>query len=308
MKTNNPQPQISLVLSGGAGRGNAHIGILKVLEREQIPIDSLVGVSMGGIIGAGYAAGMSPQEMEAEAIRMSHWPRLLELVDRKLPQKGLVTGKRIHDYMVKQVGATTTFDDLRVPLSLVAVDLNSGREVVLRQGRVVDAVRATVAIPGLIAPMEMNGCRLVDGGLLNNVPVDVARQMGSDIVIAVDVMGGFNTALPSWLGQITNDACRALSIVFKQLYDSKMEQAPPDVLINLNGRLSVSALTGYTRAAETIAAGEAAAEATLPQIQQVIANNAQELQRGAPCLARSTGSFNGQDTRNASPANHHAAR
>ena len=287
------QPKVGLVLSGGAGRGNAHIGVLKVLEQEQIPIDSLVGVSMGGVISAGYAAGMSPQEMEAEAIRMSHWLRLLELVDRKLPQKGLVTGKRIHDYMVKQIGETTTFDDLRVPLNLVTVDLNSGREVVLRQGRVADAVRATVAIPGLIAPMEMNGYRLVDGGLLNNVPVDVSREMGCDIVIAVDVMGDFNTELPNWAGQITNDARRALSIVLKRLYDSKMEQSPPDVLINLNGRLSVSALTGYTRAAETIAAGEAAAEEALPQIQQVIVNNTQKLQRGAPLLSHSTGSLNG---------------
>lgn len=279
MNTVRHQPKVGLVLSGGAGRGNAHIGVLKVLEREQIPIDSLVGVSMGGVIGAGYAAGMSPQEMEAEAIRMSHWPRLLELVDRKLPQKGLVTGQRIHDYMVKQIGAATTFDDLRVPLSLVTVDLNSGQEVVLRQGQVADAVRATVAIPGLIAPMEMNGCRLVDGGLLNNVPVDIAREMGSDIVIAVDVMGGFNTELPSWAGQITNDARRALAIVLKRLYDAKMEQAPPDVLINLNGRLSVSALTGYTRAADAIASGEAAAEEALPQIRQAISNCAQNSQR-----------------------------
>ncbi len=291
------QPKISLVLSGGAGRGNAHIGILKVLEREQIPISHLVGVSMGGVIAAGYAAGMSPQELETEAIRMSHWPRLLELVDRKLPQKGLVMGERIHDYMIKQVGETTTFNDLRVPLSLVAVDLNEGCEVVLNQGRVADAVRATSAIPGLIAPMYINGCRLVDGGLLNNLPVDVASETDSEIVIAVDVMGGSSkTLFPNWLGQIPNDTQRSLSIMFKRLHEVKMEQSPPDVLITLNGRLSVNAITGYTRAAEAIAAGEAAAEDALPQIRQAIANNSPKSESNYPLLtllARSTSFSNG---------------
>ena len=292
------RPKVGLVLSGGAGRGNAHIGVLKVLEREQIPISSLVGVSMGGVIAAAYAAGMSPQEIESEAIRMSHWPRLLELVDRRLPQKGVIMGQRIHEYMIKQVGVTTTFDDLRLPLSLVAVDLNDGCEVILNQGSIADAVRATSAIPGLIAPMEMNGCRLVDGGLLNNLPVDVARQTDCDIVIAVDVMGGSKTTVASgWLGQIPSDTQRSLSIMFKQLHEAKMEQYPPDVLISLNGSLSVNALSGYTRAAEAIAAGEAAAEEALAQIWQAINNNIpQQSQQGTPLLtllARSTNSSNG---------------
>lgn len=271
MIRNNQLPKISLVLSGGAGRGNAHIGVLKVLEREQIPVDYLAGASMGGIIGAGYAAGMSPQAMEAEALRMAHWLRLLDLVDRKLPQKGIVTGERIESYLAGQIGDLTTFNDLRIPLKLIAVDLISGQEMVLHEGRVVDAVRATVAVPGLIAPMEMNSCKLVDGGVLNNLPVDVAREMGGDIVIAVNVMGGFGGMIPNWMGQFTVDTQRALAIMFRRLYDIKMEQSPPDVLIDLNGRLSSGAVSGYTQAAETIAAGEAAAEAALPQIRQAIA-------------------------------------
>ncbi len=278
------RPKIGLVLSGGAGRGNAHIGVLKVLERENIPIDCLVAVSMGGIIAAGYAGGLSPQAMEEEALRMASLPRLLNLVDRKLLNGGLVAGKRIRDYMAGHIGKTTTFDDLRIPLALMSVDLNSGREIILRQGNVADAVRATIAIPGLIAPMEMNGYRLVDGGLLNNLPVDVARQMGAEMVIAVDVMNGFiaaerefgfagNRFVPDRLGRIAGDAYRSLSIAMRQLNQYKLKQAPPDVLIKPTANLEINFLTGYTRADETIAAGEAAAEAVLPQIRRVIADN-----------------------------------
>ncbi|OQY30524.1 MAG: hypothetical protein B6243_10275 [Anaerolineaceae bacterium 4572_5.2] len=248
------RPKIGLVLSGGAGRGNAHIGVLKVLERENIPIDCLVAVSMGGIIAAGYAGGLSPQAMEEEALRMASLPRLLNLVDRKLLNGGLVAGKRIRDYMAGHIGRTTTFDDLRIPLALMSVDLNSGREIILRHGNVADAVRATIAIPGLIAPMEMNGYRLVDGGLLNNLPVDVARQMGAEVVIAVDVMNGFiaaerefgfagNRFVPDRLGRIAGDAYRSLSIAMRQLNQYKLKQAPPDVLIKPTANLEINFLT-----------------------------------------------------------------
>ncbi len=263
-------PKIGLVLSGGAGRGNAHIGVLKVLEREGIPVDFLAGTSMGGLIGAGYAAGISPREMETEAIRMSRLPRLLELVDRKMPRQGVITGERLHAYVIEALGGETTFDDLKIPLALVTVDINSGQEVVIRQGRVADAVRATMSVPGLVAPLEMDGRRYVDGGLLNNMPVDVARQAEVDVVIAVDVMSVSSFTMPQWLGTIAGDTQRCMSIALKHLYDFKLQQAPPDVLIDLNDYMNVNVLTGYTKATETIAAGETAAEAALPQIKQAI--------------------------------------
>lgn len=278
------RPRIGLALGGGAGRGNAHIGVLKVLDRENIPIDCLAAVSMGGVIAAGYAGKLSPQAMEEEALRMANLPRLLNLVDRKLPNGGLIAGERIRDYMAGHIGKTTTFDDLRIPLALVAVDLNSGREIVLQQGNVTNAVRASAAIPGLIAPMEMNGYRLVDGGLLNNLPVDVAREMGAEVVIAVDVMNGLDADerefgfvgsrfIPDGLGRIAVDAYRCLFIARRQLNQYKLEQAPPDVLIKPTADMEINVLTGYTRAADIIAASEAATEAALPQIRQAIADN-----------------------------------
>ena len=267
------RPKIGLVLSGGGGRGNAHIGVLKVLARERIPIDCLTGTSMGSVIGAGYASGMSAQEMETEAHHMASLPRLFNLVDRRLPRQGLLVGERIHAYFAGHVGSSTTFDDLRIPLALVAVDIISGQEVVLCQGLVADAVRASVTIPGLMAPMEMNGHRLIDGGLLNNLPVDAARQIGAEVVIAVDVMGGLDSKLPPWMGSMADDTKRSMQIALTRLYEYKSKQFPPDVLISLNGRLNLNSLTGFTHAAEAIAAGEAAAEAALPQIRQAIAGH-----------------------------------
>jgi NTE family protein len=275
------RPRVGLALSGGGGRGTAHIGVLKVLARERIPVDFLAGTSMGSVIGAGYASGLSEQDMEAEALRMASLPRLLDLVDRKLPRRGLLSGERIHAYFAKHLGSATTFDDLRIPLALVAVDIISGREVVLRQGLVADAVRASVAIPGLMAPMEMDGYCLIDGGLLNNLPVDVVRQAGAEVVIAVDVVGGLDSIPTNWVGHIAGDMQRSWLIALKQLNEYKLQQYPPDVLISLNGCLNANSLTAYTRAAAAIAAGEAATVAALPRIRQAIASHNRKSHEGA---------------------------
>jgi NTE family protein len=271
---------VGLALSGGGARGLAHIGVLKVLEREGIPIDCLVGTSMGGLIGAVYAAGMTPEAMEAEAIRMSQTRRLLDLVDRALPRRGLLEGERVRDYLAGHLGEAT-FDDLCLPLALVAVDLISGREIILRQGRVVDAVRATIAIPGLLAPVEMDGYRLVDGGLLNNLPADVAQHMRSEVVIAVDVtassngnvwlqsLGGY-WFVPDRLLHIADDAQRSLSIMMAHLNQYNLQAAQPDLVIHPAIGPEIGVFGGFTRPAQIIAAGEAATEAALPQIQQAI--------------------------------------
>jgi len=182
-----PPRTVGLALSGGGARGLAHIGVLKVLEREGIPIDYLAGTSMGGVIAAGCAAGLSPEFMEQEALRMTSLRRLLALADPSLPRRGLFEGQKVHEYFIGHLG-DRTFDDLRVPLTLVAVDLNTGREVFLSQGQVADAVRATVALPGIFRPVERDGQLLVDGGLLDNLPADAARHIGADVVIAVDVI------------------------------------------------------------------------------------------------------------------------
>ena len=180
------RPAIGLALSGGGARGLAHIGVLRALEREGISVDYLAGTSMGGVIAAGYAAGMSSADLERESLFITQKRHMLHLADPGLPNGGLIHGERVHAFFKQEFGEKT-FSELRLPLALVAVDLISHKEVVLREGLVARALRATTSIPGLFMPVEMNGWRLVDGGVLNNLPVDVVSKMGADVIIAVDI-------------------------------------------------------------------------------------------------------------------------
>jgi len=160
--------------------------VLKVLQREGIPVNFLAGTSMGGIIAAGHAVGFSADFMEQEALRMGRMSRLIRLFDLSLPGAGLVEGKKVQAYLARHLGEVS-FDDLQIPLALVAVDLVTGTEVILTSGPVAEAVRATISLPGVFAPLRKDGHLLVDGGVLNPLPADVVRRMGADVVIAVDV-------------------------------------------------------------------------------------------------------------------------
>jgi NTE family protein len=180
------ESKLGLALSGGGARGLTHIGVLKALEASGFRLDYLAGTSMGGVIAAGYASGLSPDELEQIALEYVPTRNLLRLADPTLPRNGLFQGERLRAFFDKYLQGCT-FADLHIPLTLVAVDLNSGREIHLREGLVVDALRATVSIPGILAPVELTGQRLVDGGLLNNLPVDVVREMGAEVVLGVDM-------------------------------------------------------------------------------------------------------------------------
>lgn len=276
------RPKIGVALGGGGARGIAHIGVLNVLEAESIPVDLLAGTSMGGIIAAPYALGYPAHQIAAEAMRLgSSLNKLLRFVDWQLTSKGLLQGQSILAYLGQQLGDETTFDQLKRPLALIAVDLNSGREVVLDSGVVKDAVRATMAIPGIIAPVELDGAKLVDGGILNNVPADVARNMGADVVIAVDVSVGRLIADPgsgfsaeqaissAVLPSFALDMWRAQAIMMQDLVRYKLEFARPDVTISPPVPPDMGTFS-FHRVAELIELGEAAARDALPRIIDVI--------------------------------------
>ncbi len=283
-----PDMKIGVAFSGGAAKGLAHIGVLKALEREGLAIDCLAGTSMGGVIGGGYAAGMTPDDMEAEAIRMSKTRRLVDLVDRGIPRQGLLEGTRVRQYLINQIGEETTFADLRLPFAVVSVDLLTGLEVVLSQGRVVEAVRATTAIPGILAPVAIGEYRLVDGGVLNNLPADVVRGMGAQVVIAVDVGAtrensviqqgsGGRWFIPDGLVHIASDTQRSLSILMMSHHEQRLRAAQPDVIIRPLFESKNSSLTGFMRPQEIIAAGERATIEALPQIKESLARPALQI-------------------------------
>jgi len=266
------RPRVGLALSGGGARGLAHIGVLKVLEREGIPVDCLAGTSMGGVIAAAYATGMSPAEIESEALATTRWRNLASLADLSLPRQGLFRGSRLLAYFEQHLGQRT-FADLDVPLALVAVDLNTGQEIILREGPVALAVRATAALPGLLAPVEVDGRRLADGGLLNNLPADVARQIGAEVVIAIDVSPKRGETWPNhirWVPEGVADTLQVLGesvgVMMSAINEQKLRQARPEVLIRPKIPAGVNAVAGYNRAEELIGAGERATEAALPCI------------------------------------------
>jgi len=176
--------KIALVLGSGAARGLAHIGVLKVLEEKNITVDIVVGSSMGALVGGAYAAGLSANEMEEIACE-TNWLRVAKLFfPSRLQREGLIDGRRIEEFLIALVGEQK-IEDLKIPFAAVATDIWTGEEIVLRSGSLVKAIRASTSFPFLFSPIKINGRFLVDGGVVNPLPVNVARDLGADIVIAV---------------------------------------------------------------------------------------------------------------------------
>lgn len=288
------RPRIGLVLSGGGARGLAHIGVLKVLEAEQVPIDAIAGTSMGAIVGGLYASGMRAAELEYH-LRQVNWatlfaPRVgrqylsqrrkeedfeissvLELGLRNgelrtptgaVSSRGLETLLRRHTLPVR---AVRDFDHLPIPFRAVATDLESGAAVVLGRGDLALALRSSMSVPGVFPPTEVEGRLLGDGSLVDNVPIDVARAMGVDIVIAVNTgtpLAGRET-LQSAVGITT----QMLNILTEQnVQRSLAALGERDLLISPPmGNLDASE---FERVAEAIALGEQGAQAALTRLRQ----------------------------------------
>ncbi|HEX6291668.1 MAG TPA: patatin-like phospholipase family protein [Herpetosiphonaceae bacterium] len=264
----NARPRsIGLALGGGGGKGSAHIGVLTALEALHVPIDVIAGTSIGGLVGALYAVGYRPYQIEQWFQRAT----MRRILDRD-PTNGGFIGTRKIEALLREAFGGRTFADATLPLALVAVDIGRGTEVILRDGPLVDAVLASTAIPGLFPPVLRDTRVLVDGGVLNNVPVDVAQMLGADRVIAVDlglVSGEFvygQTGEPPiamwsprrWVPRSQMAlAERALALMMAQITERRLAQTPPTVLL----RPVVSRLfpLDFTRTVEGRMCGERAA-------------------------------------------------
>jgi NTE family protein len=280
-------PKVCLVLSGGGARGMAHIGVLKVLERLEIPIDCIAGTSMGAIVGGLYASGMTAEAIES-MMRSVDWqeafrdaPPRRELAFRRkqddrnflvrlplglqhgeiLLPNGLIQGQKLQmtlRSLTLPFSDMASFDALPTPFRAVATDLETGQGVIIDKGDLALAMRASMSAPGVFAPVEAQGRLLVDGGLAENLPMDVARAMGADVLIVVDVTfplesrKELNTAL-----SITN---QMLAILIRRDADrQKATLLPQDMLIAPD--LGATSATDFTAAVQTIQRGETAAAA-----------------------------------------------
>lgn len=273
---------IGLALGGGGARGLAHVGLLKVLEREQIPVSFIAGTSMGGLVGSLYAAGIPLEDVSREIRRLSSVSEQLRLVDFGLTAGGLsVRGRHVYNFMADLLGEQLTFAELGIPFAVTSVDLETGRDIVIQGGLVIDAVRATISVPGVFTPVKLGDYRLVDGGVLNNVPVDVARTLGDGPVVAVDVLPSF---AENWPGQPPtetglrfdfvpgglHDVYSTLMIMIAALTEHRLALHPPDLLLRPVLPADVGLLVGFHRADELIAAGEEAATTALPRLRALL--------------------------------------
>ena len=278
------RPRICLVLSGGGARGAAHIGVLKVLEELRVPIDCIAGTSMGSVIGASYASGTTTADMELAARGLStdllfkeKPPRQEQSIRRKqddytilfgpeigirgtdlLLPKGIVSGVQLESVLRQLAKAKgyRKFDELPIPYRAVATDLVTGKPVVFSEGELANIMRASMSVPGAIAPAETGGMILVDGGLTNNLPVNVARAMGADIVIAVNL--GTPLLKRDQLSSILGVTGQMINILTEQNVQASLASLKPtDILIE--PELGDYSAADFDNLPKTVPIGEAAA-------------------------------------------------
>jgi NTE family protein len=286
------RPRICLVLSGGGARGMAHIGVLKILEDLKIPLDCIAGTSMGAIVGGLYASGMTAREIDAN-MRSLDWqeafhdaPPRRDLAFRRkqddrnflvrlplglkhgtiLLPKGFIQGQKLQEtlrQLTLPFSNSTDFDLLPTPFRAVATDLETGRAVLLDRGDLAIAMRASMSAPGVFAPVESNGRLLVDGGLAENLPINVARAMHADILIVSDV--SFPLQPRAALDSALSISNQMLAILLRK--DSDRQRAslsPQDILIEPN--LGSATVTDFTSPSAIIARGEDAARAAIAKL------------------------------------------
>ena len=254
--------KIGLVLGGGAARGWAHIGVLEVLEEAGIKPHCIAGTSIGALVGAVYAFGGI--EGVRSLLDSIDWKRMLGLIDPVLPKSGLVDGRRL-EQLVRASVQEAEIQDLPIKFRAVAADLATGTEVIFDSGDVAEAVRASVSVPGLFTPVKRQDQTLVDGGLLNPVPVSVAREMGADFIIAVDItpaVQGEGTYTPQNLFGVLISTVAVTEVATTRL---RLMEDPPNVLIRPDvGHIK---FLDFTKGKEAIEAGrQSALEALAPLI------------------------------------------
>ena len=243
----------ALVLGGGAARGIAHIGALKALTRHKVPIDMVVGTSIGSIVGAVYALGIPLKNIEALALKTG-WK---DLADFALSKTGFLEGRNLERIVLELIQGKG-FNDIKIPLAIVATDIENGQEVVITSGDLAKSIRASCSIPGIFIPARINSRMLVDGGLRSTVPSEIAKRMGADFVIAVDVGYCVRKGRISNIFQIL---FQSIQIIGSEL--SKHERRPSDVVIEVPLGEDIDQMA-FNRAAEIISIGEKAAEASMP--------------------------------------------
>ena len=269
--------KVGLALGTGAARGLAHIGVLEVLEKEGIPIDIIAGTSIGALIGVLYAQGKNSTLIKKLALETG-LGRILTLMDLTLPRTGFIGGKRIKVWLRSVIGQDVQFSDLKIPFACVATDIMTGGEVVMNHGSVLEAVRASISIPGIFTPVNHEGRYLVDGGLVNPVPISVLKNMGAEFIIAVNVIPDISIDNRSyWTGKKGSKEFRELNIfdvLMQSIYigiHALAKTATNDADVVIEPQVAYISPGDFPRARECILQGELAIQDVILKLKRQLA-------------------------------------
>jgi NTE family protein len=267
--------KVGLALSGGGMRGLGHIGVLKVLEENKIPIDFIAGTSMGAVIGAIYSAESNAKKLEKESLNVK-WR---DLFDFTLSKSGFIKGDSIEEFLEDKL-SHITFDDLKVPLYITALDIENGQEVVFHKGDVAKAVRASISIPGIFVPVENNGRTLVDGGVIDPIPIEILKNVGAEIIIAVNVNKVEAKKVIAQEEAIVKKSKKTIPSVIHTLLQTfevmeiescraEIERGRADLLISPD--IPILGWTDFSKTKEIIDAGEKATRDSLEELKKITA-------------------------------------
>lgn len=251
--------KIAVVLGSGAAKGFAHVGVLKVLESQKVPIHMVVGTSAGSFVGALYAYGYNAYQLQ----NLSFGVQKDDVFDLVIPDNGFVKGERLQNYVNKMV-KDTPIEKLKIPYYAVATNVQTGEEVGFAKGNTGMAVRASCSIPGVFQPSRIAGKTYVDGGVVSPVAVEFARRQGADVVIAVDISGALNNTAPA---STIDTILQSIDIMQSNISENQLRKC--DVVIK--PKVGYIASSDLTKRHEAILEGEKAAQAAMPAIQQIIA-------------------------------------
>lgn len=260
-----PRPaKIALVLGAGASKGFAHIGVLKILETQKVPIHMIVGTSVGSFIGGLYAYGYNAYKLQTIAMSIEKD----DVTELTLPDNGFVGGERLRSYVNGKV-MNTPLEKFRVPFYAIATDIKTGEEIVFGSGNAGMAIQASCSVPGVFQPARFSGRTYVDGGVVNPLPVDVARRYGADVVLAVDISSSIDSNLPT---STMETILKSIDIMYGKI--SLAQIAKADIVITPN--VGFVGSSDFTKRHEAMLEGEKAALAALPRINAILARLRQE--------------------------------
>jgi len=255
------EPKIALVLGGGSAKGFAHVGVIRILEQEKIPIHMIVGTSVGSLIGAIYASNPDSFQLEWATFKIERGDILdFSIVNSKL---GPVQGARLETF-VEQTAKAKKVEDTKIPFYPVATDLNTGETVTLTKGSLAKAVHASSAIPGIFIPVTFDNRTLVDGGVTNNVACDIARSKGADIVIAVNLQQDIKDAD---ISSVIDVIAQSITILMRENSKVKLQQA--DIVIEPEAK-GISVFD-FSQKKLLVEEGMKAARKIMPKIREIIA-------------------------------------